>query len=104
MAPYVSFHRGQYFVSLTPTYSIWAQTGHPSLQLAPQHQPIPTYAETLERAYQIASSTQMTYGLSMTHGYQLSSRYALWLSLDYLHTQTKLCGSDYGAIRCGISF
>lgn len=104
LAPHVSFHRGQYFVSLTPTYSVWSQMGHSSLQLAPQHQPIPTYTETLERAYQIASSTQMTYGLSMTHGYQLSSNYALWLSLDYLHTQTKLCGSNYGAIRCGISF
>ncbi len=26
LALYVGFHRGQYFVSLTPTYSIWSQT------------------------------------------------------------------------------
>ena len=104
IAPQLDYTRGRYMASLRPTCGVWIPVGHASQQLAPQHQPIPTYRETLERAFQIASSTQMTYGLSMTHGFQLTHRYVLWLSLNYLHTQTKLCGSDYGAIRCGISF
>ena len=104
IAPQLDYARGRYIASLRPTCRVWLPVGHGSQQLAPQHQPIPTHHETLERAYQIARSTRMSYGVEMTHGFQLTHRYVLWLSLDYLHTQTKLCGSDYGAIRCGISF
>ena len=104
IAPQLDYTRGRYMASLRPTCGVWIPVGHGSQQLVPLHQPIPTHHETLERAYQIARSTRMSYGVEMTHGFQLTHRYVLWLSLDYLRTQTKLCGSDYGAIRCGISF
>lgn len=104
IGPQLDYARGRYMASLKPTCGVWLSVGHGSQQLSPQLQPIQTHHETLERAYQIACSTRMSYGVEMTHGFQLTHRYVLWLSLHYLHTQTKLCSSDYGAIRCGISF
>lgn len=104
VAPHIDFHRGAYAASLTPICRVWVPMGQSQLRLAPQHQPIPGYRETLEQTHQIASARRMEYGLTMRHGFQLNGRYTLWLSLDYMRTQTALSQSDYGAIRCGLSF
>ena len=104
IAPQLDYARGRYIASLRPMCGVGLPVGHASQQLAPQHQPIPTYRETLEQAYQIARSTRVNYGVEMTHGIQISRRYVLWLTLDYLHTQTALASQNYGSLRCGVSF